>query len=145
MGTKRNTYEETFDRLNEALNSDFYLEASWIEYSLFEDRTNSLLDKTGGLLSDPRASIDKKLKELEKRSTTDAGLLHIPEFPDILDEIRKWKNKRNPLMHQMVDLPRKWEDINTDAKNLAESGSTLIRRYSSAAMKLRTWKKKGKG
>ena len=144
MKTKRLNYTEAIARLDKALKESFFLEASWIEYSLFEDRTNSLLEKTGGLLQNPRASIEAKLKELEKRSKTDHGLSHISEFPDILDEVRTWKDSRNPLMHQMVDVPKDWEDIDSDAKVLAENGRRLLGRYSSAAMKLRKWKTKGK-
>ena len=146
MKTKRLSYEQIIARLDSALEQEYYLEASWIAYSLLEDRTESALEKTGGVLSNPRASIEAKLKELEKRSASNTGLRSVSEFPDIFDEVRKWKDKRNPLMHRMVEMPKSWEDINVDARDLAKESRELLGRYSSAVMKLRKWyMKRGPG
>ena len=140
--SKRPTYEETIRRIDRAISERFFLEATWIVYSLFEDRCNSALEKTGGRLSNPRASIEQKLKALEARSGSNPSMGKVTEFPAIFNEVRVWKDARNPLMHEMVDMPRPWTDINNDAEALALDGRELLGRFTSAMMKLRKHVKK---
>ncbi len=44
---KYDNYREQFRRLKTALDNGFYLEAIFIEYSMLEDRTESLLCRIG--------------------------------------------------------------------------------------------------
>lgn len=139
LQSKRNSYEEIIHRLDSALDQGFNLEASWITYALFEDRTTSALAKSGGVLvskNNSFISIEVKLKELKSRSLTHAGLQRAGLINALLDEIIDWKNKRNALMHTLAEVPRPWEDINNDAQNLAIEGREIIARYSSAIMRL---------
>jgi hypothetical protein len=144
--SKRTTYKQTIARLDEALGKQFFLEASWIEYAIFEDRCNSLLEKTGGLIPPSRngipPSINKKLTVLKERTSGDPFLSSTSEFPDILRDVRNWKNRRNTIMHSLVDVARSWNNINQDAKQLAIDGRALLGRFSSATMKVRKKYKK---
>ena len=139
--TKRNTYEQGIARIDQALSEGFWLEASWITYAMFEDRCDSLLNKSGGPVpaSHPNGfvSINKKITSLKQRSSSDQFLSQVPGLAALLDEVHDWKNRRNPVMHSMVDVPRDWAAINADAQALAEDGREILGRFSSAVMKVR--------
>jgi hypothetical protein len=143
---KRVAYGQSIERIDKAIKEKFYLEASWIEYAICEDRCDSLLEKTGGLLTPPPGqsfvSINLKISELKKRCKTDPFLIQVIEFPRILEEVRQWKNRRNPLMHELVKSARDFTDISNDAKALAIDGQDIVRRFSGAAMKVRKKYKK---
>ena len=136
---KRLMFNEVIARLDEALSKNYFLEASWITYSLFEDRCNSILKKTGGLPLVQKGqflSINKKLKTLKTRSASHSYLLKVPNIIPIVQDITSWKNKRNLIMHNMVDLQTSWENINNDAEKLARDGRKLLGKFASAAMKV---------
>lgn len=138
--TKRLTYKEGISRIDEALEKSFWLEASWITYAMFEDRCDSLLEKSGGAIPPPPhgfVSINKKIKKLKSRATSDPLLSKVSGLFGLLGEVHDWKERRNPIMHNMVELPRDWADINADARKLAEDGRELLGRFSTAAMKVR--------
>ena len=138
--TKRYTYEEGIARIDDALNKEFWLEASWITYAMFEDRCNSLLDKSGGAISNPKSSfvsINKKITELQNRASTDQFLKQVSNLPTLLKELHNWKENRNPIMHNLIDVPEDWIIINFNAENLAKDGRDLLGRFAAAAMKVR--------
>jgi hypothetical protein len=138
--SKRPTYEEVIGRIDDALKREFFLEASWITYSLFEDRCNSMLKKTGGMppvRPGQFLSINKKLTTLKERASTDILLTSIDNISGIIEEVRVWKDSRNPIMHSMVEMPTTWESVNSDAEALAKDGRELLGRFSSVAMKVR--------
>lgn len=147
--TKRNTYKQGINRIDQALDEGFWLEAAWITYAMFEDRCDSLLSKSGGPVPLPPnrkfVAIDTKITVLKKRSKTDEILSKVSELPALLSEVKRWKNRRNPIMHSMVNLPKDWSLINADAKILAEEGREILGRYAAAAMKVRKkYKRSGK-
>ena len=138
---KRTAYRQSIQRLDNALRSKFYLEACWIEYAICEDRCDSLLDKSGGPIplkpGQYSISINQKISELKRRSNNDPYLSPVKELRGILEEVKKWKNRRNPLMHELVKMPRDWPSINNDARQLATDGRDIVGRFSTAAMKVR--------
>ena len=137
---KRTAYGQSIGRLDSALKSKFFLEACWIEYAICEDRCDSLLNKSGGPIPcNPGqfVSINRKIIELKLRWKNDPYLSTVQELPSILEEVRKWKNRRNPLMHQLVKMARDWPSINNDASILAADGRDIVGRFASAAMKVR--------
>lgn len=138
--TKRPTYEEVIGRVDDALQREFFLEASWIIYSLFEDRCDSMLKKSGGMpqvSAGSFLSINKKLNILKSRHLSNPLLASVNGFLLIIDEVKDWKDSRNPIMHSMVEIPTTWEDINNNAEILARDGRELLSRFSSVAMKVR--------
>jgi hypothetical protein len=138
--TKRYTYKEGIARIDDALDKEFWLEASWITYAMFEDRCNSLLDKSGGPITPPSngfISINRKIKELKNRASTNQLLNLVSHLPSLLQELYDWKEDRNPIMHNLVALPKEWSVINTDTEKLAKDGRELLGRFAAAAMKVR--------
>jgi hypothetical protein len=138
--TKRYTYKEGIARIDDALDKEFWLEASWIIYAMFEDRCNSLLEKSGGPIPPPKngfVSINKKITELKTRAATNQFLNQVNHLSGMLQELYDWKEDRNPIMHDLVDLPKDWSIINADAEKLARDGRDLLGRFTAAAMKVR--------
>lgn len=137
--TKRYTYEQGIGRIDEALENEFWLEASWIIYAMFEDRCSSLLEKSGGAIPSKNGfvSIHRKIEELKARASKNQFLAQVTELPGLLQEVNDWKKDRNTMMHSLVEMPREWSVIDSETKQLAKQGRNLLGRFSSAAMKVR--------
>lgn len=144
--SKRTTYSEGIAKIDQALREQFYLEASWIEYAMFEDRCDSMLEKSGGkpALNNGRhfISINRKICELRSRGRTHPFLISVTDFDALLQELHDWKERRNPIMHSLVEVPKSWSDINNETKLLAEDGRKLLGRVAAAAMSVRKKYKK---
>ena len=120
-------YKEQFERLNKALKNEFYLEAIFIEYAILEDRTESVLRHAGlweaYMKGKKMANIGTKLTFIKNKASAKSCSLH-PYFKDsLLDQLRDWKNKRNPLIHDLLNQKMGPDDL----KNLAIEGSDLVR------------------
>lgn len=147
MISKRKSLTELIAQMDVALENEFYFEVAWIAYGIIEDRTNSALERTSegqfprdsnGLLP----SINKRLNALKARAGTDVILKTVNGFAPAVQQVIDWKNKRNILVHSLIDTPRDWADINDDAKKLAVEGRKIISIYNARIMKQRTKFKK---
>lgn len=128
-------YKANFDRLGSALENEFYLEAIFIEYAILEDRTESMLrhahlwEKYMGNRHMP--NISTKLTFIKNQAKLKSSSFR-PYFSDgLTEELRAWKDKRNPLIHDLLNQ-RLGEN---DLKDLALEGSTLIRELRTRATK----------
>lgn len=124
---KYDNYRAQFGRLNKALKNEFYLEAIFIEYAILEDRTESVLRHAGlweaYLGNRSQASISTKLTFIKKRAVAKSSSFH-PYFSDnLLDQLRDWKNKRNPLIHDLLNQKLGPDEL----EELALEGSRLVR------------------
>lgn len=100
---KYENYKEQNGRLKKALDNHFYLEAIFIEYTIIEDRLSSILRYEGNSIkSKNHVSIDKKLSKLDEIAREKKGLANRYFTPEFIDSIRKWKEKRNPLVHSLM-------------------------------------------
>jgi hypothetical protein len=137
MNKKRELFEGFHKRMDEAINQNFYLEASWYAYAIIEDRLVSMLLQSGGIGlnggSAPIRMLGKKLSELERRAGNDE-LLKVNLVPS---KIRDWASSRNELMHAMADGSLDQQLIDKNAYLLATSGKALVRDISAAAMRLK--------
>ena len=126
---KRNQYAILMSRLKKATYNEFYYEAIFIEYAIFEDRLESLLrhanlpimDKDGHPLK-----ISKKLNILisNKKFQDKYIRKHIPV--DLINQIVDWKKERDKLIHALVKNTFDIEKL----KNIALSGECLVIRFS---------------
>lgn len=124
---KYRNYKEQFERLNKALKNEFYLEAIFIEYAILEDRTQSVLEHAGlweaYMKGKKMANIGTKLTFIKNKAAVKSCTLHPYFNDDLMEQLRLWKNKRNPLIHDLLN--QKLGD--NDLKDLAMEGSTLVR------------------
>ena len=124
---KYRNYKEQFDRLNKALKNEFYLEAIFIEYAILEDRTESVLHHAGlweaYMKGKKMANIGTKLTFIKNKAALKSSSLHPYFNDDLVEKLRAWKDKRNPLIHDLLN--QKLGD--NDLKDLAMEGSRLVR------------------
>ena len=124
---KYRNYKEQFDRLNKALKNEFYLEAIFIEYAILEDRTESVLHHAGlweaYMTGKKMANIGTKLTFIKNKATVKSCTLHPYFNDDLMEQLRLWKNKRNPLIHDLLNQKLGDDDL----KDLAMEGSQLVR------------------
>ena len=132
---KYENYKEQAKRLKKALEYGFNLEAIFIEYAMFEDRTESVLrhaDKWEAYVKSRKGrdvTIDSKINYIQKLAENRKDLLHKYFSDDLLEEIKVWKNERNRLIHALV----KQELQHNEISDLAQSGNDLLKK-----MKLKT-------
>ena len=100
-------YKEQFKRLNRAIVSRFYLEATFIAYSIMEDRTKAILvhiDMYKSYLKKykNKPSLHTKITYMQKITENDK-LLKRYFSDDLFDRILKWKNFRNDMVHDLLN------------------------------------------
>lgn len=124
---KYDNYKVQFARLNKAIKNEFYLEAIFIEYAILEDRTESVLHHAGlweAYLGNRKiANISTKLTFIKKKAQAKSSSFHAYFSDDLLDQLRDWKNKRNPLIHDLLNQKLGDDDL----KELALEGNKLVR------------------
>ena len=130
--------------LNQAMKKKRYIEASWLCYAIFEQRTERLIRKH--LIKCPKGKrgkdekpvgISTKLVCLKKLCKAKYG--PYSEFDkDLLTEISAWCKQRNELIHGLVSLEH-YRKYDKEVEDLAISGAPLVGRLYKEAAKVREW------
>ena len=125
---KYENYKEQTKRLKKALEYGFNLEAIFIEYAMFEDRTESVLrhaDKWEAYTKKYKnVTINSKINYIQKLAENEKDLLHKYFSDDLLEKIKAWKNERNRLIHALV----KQELQHNEISSLAQNGNDLLKK-----------------
>ncbi len=124
---KQNKYSNFMFKLNNATNNEYYYEAIFIEYAIIEDRTESLLKHAKIKYREDNGQGFKLAKKLDKiRSREEFQDIyikkHIPN--ELLDKVKEWKNERDKLMHDIINVEYENENI----KNIALTGECIVKR-----------------
>ena len=128
-------HNEYLSKLNIAMQTQNYIEASWICYSIFEQRTTRVIEKF--IMKCPlkkrqnkkpeTASISTRLKCIKDLSKS--NYLFLEEIDTkLLENILKWCNTRNSLVHDLVSLER-YKKFDEEFKQLAIEGNELVFKY----------------
>jgi len=129
--SKFSHYKAMIERMKAASAAGYHLEASWYAYAIIEDRLISILHNSGGAYERPGLlfrNMGTKIGIVLKRKKKDSLLEAY--FPDTTtDELVKWKNERNDLMHAMGDGTSPIADIDTEIQKLSEDGEKLAHTY----------------
>ncbi len=130
-------YKEQFRRLAKARAGGFNLEAIFIEYTIIEDRTESILRYAGKFEAyvkkqkGHRVTLESKLNYIKKIAEEKKSLAH-KYFPDeLICEILEWKDERNRLIHALLKQQLTDEDIESCASRGEELAKTLRNKTSS--------------
>lgn len=132
-------YKEQFKRLNRAIASGFNLEAMFIAYSIMEDRSESVLRHAGKYekylekRGNRNASIDSKIKEIQKCRSNRRDLMYRYFSDDLLDKILIWKEERNRMVHALL----KQELTSEELVDLALQGKEYARQFCNRATNYR--------
>ena len=141
---KHLNYSEQFIRLKRALSSKFFLEAVFIEYSIIEDRTESILrhaDKWEAYLKKQRGnrpSIDSKIRYIMDFAREKKSVGHRYFSGPLLNDILCWKEDRNTLIHallkqnvtteQLEEFARRGENLTKALRNRTSSFNRAMER-----------------
>ena len=120
---KYENYRAQSRRLSSALRSGFYLEAVFIEYAIIEDRLESALTHAGAFNPNRQGTITSKLKKLEKLCENRRGLARRYFPAELLAVVRAWKDRRNPLVHELM----KQRATTADFESVAREGEALVK------------------
>ena len=126
---KYENYREQFTRLKKALDSKFFLEAIFIEYTIIEDRTESILrhagkweayiKKRGGR----EATLNSKVTYINGQVASGDKLLKKYFSDNLLSNILEWKEMRNQLIHALLK-----QNLTTEyLADIAYQGSELTK------------------
>jgi hypothetical protein len=117
-----------------AIKNEFYLEASWILSSIIEKKMKDLLVR----LENHKPGIGFSLEQCIKR----VKYLHLTsKYPHLashftvmfIDELRNWKNQRNIIMKDMLEV-----HVSKDRKErLAMDGIRLLKEFNAANKKFK--------
>ena len=126
---KQNQYAIQMDKLKKATYDEFYYEAIFIEYAIFEDRLESLLrhakiptvDKENRPLK-----ISVKLNKIKSRKEFQDKYIQKHITIELIDNITKWKKERDSLVHNLMSNTFNLEEL----KNVALQGECLAKKLS---------------
>ena len=136
---KNEQYMVLMSRLKRAVEGEFYYEAIFIEYAILEDRAESLLKHAKLPLYDEfdkPLNLNSKLNSIKhssKFNMDDYVKKHITK--DLISKVHTWKNRRNTLIHDLVESNYYDEQIMAialegyDIVKLLNSKSALVNKY----------------
>lgn len=127
---KYENYKILHAKLKKALNAEFYLEATLIIYAIIEDRTNSILISLGVFREDKYKFLATKIRKIENMRVSNKSLLRIIR-EELLNNTKKWREKRNKIIHNLAKFDYNDEFI----KEVAFEGAQLVKEFSSVARK----------
>ncbi|MFZ4523174.1 MAG: hypothetical protein ACOYNC_15800 [Bacteroidales bacterium] len=119
-----------------AMEHEFYLEASWILSSLFEQKLKKLLGKLENRVPGTGVTLEQTIKRVK--------FLHISaKYPSLtghfslrlIDDIRTWKNQRNEILKDMPDVhvsQARMERLATDGMKLSRDLAKAVKAFKSA-------------
>ncbi len=127
---KRDKYALLMSKLKKATDYEYYYEAIFIEYAILEDRFESLL-KHAGLKykkdNGTNINLESKIKKIETNKIFQDKYVkkHINDI--LINNIRNWKNSRNKMIHDLVNIKYDDEKI----KAIALEGECIVKRFAS--------------
>ena len=124
---KQDQYAIMKVQLKKAMRSKFYFEAIFIEYAIIEDRAESVLNHAGGIkLTDCRGNplkLQNKLNKIRDNSHFQDSFIRKRITPELVERIREWKDKRNNLVHNLMNGSSDFIEL----EKIAVEGSDLVR------------------
>ena len=121
---KRDRYAELNETLRKALEQEFYYEAIFIEHAILEDRVISLF-KHANL--DMPFQLGAKLEKLKTNQIFKDDYISKHIDMELLDKINTWREKRNKMVHNLIESSFASEDI----KEIAQEGNEIIKKFAS--------------
>lgn len=135
-------HNEFINKINEAVETNNYIIATWLCYAVFEQRIHRILEKIitqcpkeRRSSNDRPTSISTKIGCLKKLIKYSYASLDGVDT-QLLVDIEEWNRKRNTLTHSLVRLDT-YHDINQNFEEVARSGQELVARLYSEAGKVR--------
>lgn len=129
MTTKDEHYQYLLNKLDKAVEEEYFLEATWLSYSVIEDRVESAYRNATGSM--PQGLFGAKLNSLKSVLSTHEATRKA-FFGDMLNRIEVWKDRRNDLMHDLGGALRPKVEIEKEIKEVGTEGKLLAREFCAA-------------
>jgi hypothetical protein len=112
-----------------AFKNEFYLETIWILSLMFEQKAKSVLKKTEQAQTVQAYSFEQCIKRIKYHHLSG----RIPQIErhlnlDLIEEMRTWKNNRNIMLKDMVNVHVSQKRM----ERLASEGITLYKKWTSS-------------
>jgi len=112
-----------------AIKNEFYLEASWILSSIIEKKVKDLLEKIEGHKPGAGYTLEQSIKRVKYLHLTSKHPLLTLHFTiKFIDELRNWKNQRNTIMKDLLEV----HVSKARMERLAMDGIRLLKEFNSA-------------
>ena len=121
---KNQSYRELMEDLALAVEKEFFYEAIFIEYAIFEDRTESLIrhSKLEHNLTPKEFDLYNKINLIINAQEFKSFYCNKHEIVKILNEVNDWRIVRNKLIHDLVNT----DFTSDDVKEIAIKGYELV-------------------
>lgn len=121
------------NKIDDSINNERYIEASWLIYSCMENRFFRTIKKfnDGCKCSNKYKnnknflSLSTKIQCIRRLCENDVECISKSFTLSQLDKIKNWTKKRNDLMHNLLTLD-KYKDTDIDFKNIAIEGRIIL-------------------
>lgn len=118
-----------------AVKNQFYLEASWLISSLLESRLKNLLRKADHQQPLTGFTLEQSIKRVKFLLLTSENATLTGAFDvALIDEIRNWKNQRNTILNDMIDVHVSQSRL----ERLSMDGMRLYRDWKKAAKQFKS-------
>lgn len=135
------------DKVDDALDSDKYFEASWLIYSCLENRYFRVLDKykrkcrycvKGGKCrkGSNKLAISTKISCVERLAKRGVECAK-PFSGALIEDTRAWIKRRNRLMHNLLSLEDYQDKFDSEFKKLAIDGKAILEKTYAACSEFR--------
>lgn len=124
---KRDKYSDLMSKLKKSIEDNFYYESIFIIFAVLEDRTESLLKHAHINIikhDNQKLSLSEKLDKIKNSEIFKDEYIKKHLTNEMINQIYEWKNKRNLLMHNLINL----EYCNSEIEELALDGYELIKK-----------------
>ena len=124
-------HEEYIERMSEAYDNKYYVEAVWYVYAIFEQRINRLILKyidqcnlQPERMNEKTVAISTRIACLKKVIVAKYGAFELFDV-DLLNRISKWCAERNELVHGLISL-KHYKQYDKEFESLAKTGVPLV-------------------
>lgn len=143
--SKTQLYKDLLARMTKSNAEEFYLESSWIQYAIIEDRLNSVIrhayPERGTELLETLRGMDRKITHITDKIHPKDQDCATTVHKLLLKTITKWKDRRNDLMHE-IESAGSYTMLQSRTKKLALEGvkhvndiCNRVRKYKEAVSK----------
>lgn len=119
-------YANLIDKMNKAIEEEFYFEAILLEYAILEDRTESILRHANLMTIDENGNdltLNTKIKTIRNNAKFIDPYIKKHLTNDLFKSINEWRIDRNRVIHSLVTESY----TNNEIKKLALEGKRIIK------------------
>ena len=140
---KYEVYKAMKTNLKKAMKAGFYYQAIFIEYTIIEDRTLSVLKHAGVKYQDSKGhdyKLAEKLKRMKGNPAFNNAYVRKRITLELIERVENWKRDRDCLIHALARIPYDSEEVKGIAirgKDLANTLDNKVRSVNRSMQRVR--------